>query len=153
MQHLIDNIKIIRSLYNESQPEFIKRFTGVTLSMQKSYERGSADPGILYITELAEPTTISEKQLISRRIKKEEVIISDTKEEIVPRELQRDLDKLTLGEQGVPYGKKLTALENQNQSLQAILNLTEANKVLANNNERLVRMLEQDRDAPKKISG
>jgi transcriptional regulator with XRE-family HTH domain len=58
MLHLSDNIKIIRELYDERQEDFVKRFSGVSLSMQKSYESGRAKPGMLYMQQLAAMTGV-----------------------------------------------------------------------------------------------
>lgn len=69
MLHLKDNIKLIRALLKQTQPEFIKNFTGkITVDMQKSYESGKAKPDILYVQELTEMTGIPERELTSKKL-------------------------------------------------------------------------------------
>lgn len=64
MMHIADNIKRIRKLLEETQAEFVKRFTNVSVPMLKSYESGKANPSILFIGELANFTGITEKVLV-----------------------------------------------------------------------------------------
>lgn len=74
MLHLKDNIKIIRALLGQTQLEFIKNFSGkITIDMQKSYESGKAKPDILYIQELADISGVSEKDLLSKNLKKTDI--------------------------------------------------------------------------------
>lgn len=73
---LKDNIKLIRALTGQTQPVFIKNFTGISVDMQKSYESGKAKPDILYIQELADIAGVSERDLTSKKLKKEDIKIS-----------------------------------------------------------------------------
>lgn len=71
--HLKDNIKLIRKLCGNTQPEFAAKFTGVTTPMQKSYESGKAEPGPLYLEELSEIASVSEKDLRGKKLSKNDI--------------------------------------------------------------------------------
>lgn len=62
MMHLGNNIKKIRKLKNETQEIFAERM-GVTLPMQKSYERNKSQPDIIYMEKLEQMTGLSSRQL------------------------------------------------------------------------------------------
>lgn len=62
------NIRIIRSLFNETQEIFAMRFTEINENKQQSYELASAKPGALYMEELSELTGIVVKDLIKDKI-------------------------------------------------------------------------------------
>lgn len=71
--HISDNIKIVRALLKESQDDFRKRFTDITLGKQKSYEQAAANPGFLYINEIAELAGVSEQDFRTKKLTKEDI--------------------------------------------------------------------------------
>lgn len=71
--HLSNNIRIIRKLYQDTQAEFAKRFTGVTLGMQKSYETGGTTPSLLYLQELSELGGVTIDQLQKAQLSKSDI--------------------------------------------------------------------------------
>lgn len=119
MLHLRDNIKLIRALYNQTQKEFVKNFTGISEAMQKSYEGGKADPGILYIRELAELTGISEKDLTDKRISKAEIKRLPTKGEKVEIVEKNNKAEEILKFEDQDLGKVLGKLTEENIELKA----------------------------------
>lgn len=90
MLHISDNIKLIRALLDQTQPQFIKNFTGITVPMQKSYESAKADPGILYIEELSELSGVSEKDLKNKKLAKSDLKNLAKKEEKAKKEGDRN---------------------------------------------------------------
>lgn len=73
--HLSDNIKIVRALLKESQDDFRKRFTDITLGKQKSYEQGAANPGYLYMAEIVELAGVSEHDFRNKKLTKQDITI------------------------------------------------------------------------------
>lgn len=81
--HISHNIKTIRNARGETQSDFIKHFTQITLAIQKAYELGRTEPKNLYLTELAELSGIPEGKLLTKKITLDDVSIVKGKVEKV----------------------------------------------------------------------
>jgi transcriptional regulator with XRE-family HTH domain len=112
--HLRDNIKLIRALLNQTQKEFIQNFTGISEAMQKSYEGGKAEPGILYIRELAELTGLSEKDLTDKKLSKIDIKRANENAEKVEKVESEDI--ITFNRD---LGKVIGELKEENIYLKA----------------------------------
>lgn len=75
MLHLVDNIVLIRKLLGDNQEAFAKRFSNVSLGMQKSYERGT-EPSLLYLQELADLSGVSQNDLANKSLRKDDIAFS-----------------------------------------------------------------------------
>lgn len=131
MLHLSDNIKIVRKLLGQTQEEFIKHFTGVTVAMQKSYEGQKAEPGVMYMQELSHLAGVTIDKL--------------TKGQLTKNDLKKveKVDKVSEPEPNYETQKEEVV------SVQTIFNLSETAKnhseadlINARNIERLLNLLE-----------
>ena len=155
MSHTAHNIKLIRKLSQEGQEEFRKRFTNISIGKQKSYERGAAEPGILYVSELSKLSGVVDMDLIEKKLQpadiknqfwkvnKDEKVSreTDTQEIVEPEHLQKGVQ---------------IAEDDQSLTTRAIYNLTESERMRAEsevirekNHSRMIALLEANFEADK----
>lgn len=136
--HISDNIKIVRALLKESQDDFRKRFTDITVGKQKSYEQGAANPGYLYVSEIADLAGVSEEDFRNKKLAKDDIRLKalanygDKKDKNVFRGTSVKQD---VTDKDLPA----KAIYNLTESSK---DLSEANRILADNESRLISLLE-----------
>lgn len=143
MQHIPNNIKLIRELYNETQEEFLQHFTGVTLSMQKSYESGRAKPGTLYLNQLSKLTGVAIEKLRDYPVEVEKVQKGEKVGKVDSREIQEPQSKQTTAQNN-------TAME-QDDWKQAYTELMAVHLMYAKSHLILSRALDKMADLMKKL--
>lgn len=82
MSHLANNILLIRSILNESQTRFGKRFNA-TKAMIISYEKDTAKPDGLFMSRLSKLSKKDINDLVEKTLSEEELEVE--KEELVSR--------------------------------------------------------------------
>lgn len=138
MATLNDNIKIIRRLTGQTQKEFIKNFTGVTVAMQKSYESGTAKPDILYLQEIAALAGLPMEDLQKKSLTKADVKVFLQKGELVGKADPIQMET---------YNSLVRTLENitrdKEKTTTILENLTEDKKNTTKIIERLLLVIER----------
>lgn len=115
--YLSHNIVIIRKLLGDTQAQFAERFIGVTVGMQKSYEKGTT-PSILYMSKLSKLSGVSVDELQVKKLDPDKVnIVKEENEE----DDQGEKEKLDLVDDRVELKEAMGTIRGYNVFLQKML--------------------------------